>query len=868
MRCLAPAEIDRYISGVMDEVVAGGVTQHLAGCSRCREAVVRARAATAETILGPEEEGSQVTHLPVRCQKCGAQYAIPEERARGRRLTVRCMSCGGQMEVEGDDSGLSSPSLVDLKSGLTGERCWYLIEDRQRMGPYSEIDLLKRLDKGEITGETHVWRDGYKEWRKLSSLPQFKSVIDPALPVPVPRSSTDPFPPPPEATPGSPGYDPGLVANSMRRGTDPLPMISEVTPAPSTLEQVQGAQRTAIIDPVEEQPSESDVRTVLREPPDLAGDGDPHNTVLLDGEEASQNIEPTRLHRRDNGRGAASRAAFRVEERDREQEDGTELHEPGYAPEVEEAQRAALARATSDDGDPTRPRPLVERTAEIETPEAAAPLEISDEARTRLRYQPRDPREGLLDDEDEADDLAPIFDGGGLASTMEVPPEVEAPTPSLVVEPLPTSAPERDPAPAPAPAPEPAAPASDALEAGAWERRMQGQRSDNSVLFSLQHLKNLAGGKGGLAAFEREESGLVDIQALADEESAPAPVPVPLMLTPSGEESNSRVAMFFTVGMLGALLGAFGLLILLYLARPELFSALLSPGTDSAKATQPTPTAATPATPVPEPAPSPAVSPADAATQPPDQGIMDQAPAPVDPQASAPDPAPAEEPASTASAPAARPRPAASAPRGSPRSAASAPRPARDPAPAPAREVAPAPASRPAPGRVENAPSRTAAMDPFAESKPAAPKRAPAPRKKTTDQELDDLINAATTGDLPPPRKKKAAPRPRKRRPRPAAAKPRPSGLPERLTRSQVSAGMKRASGAVARCRTVHDRVGLVTISVTISGATGRIGKGSALGPLGSSPVGACVLKAVKRSATFPQFSGPAMTIKYPFILR
>ena len=807
MRCLAPAEIDRYISGVMDEVVAGGVTQHLASCRRCREAVARARASTAETFLGggEEREGSQVTHLPVRCQRCGAQYAIPEERARGRRLTVRCMSCGGQMAVEGDDSGLSSPSLasISVASGDTGERCWFLIEDRQRMGPYAELDLLRRLDKGLIDGETHVWRDGYKEWRKLSSLPQFKAVL--ADPQPVPRSSTDPFPPPPDAVP--PGYDPGRVANSMldretateepgldpegwRGSTDQLPMISSVAPAP--VDESQSTLRTAIIDPVEEQ-SESGVKTVMRPPPGQSESG--VKTVLLEGEEG------------------------------------------------QEALRAGMP--TRDDGETTRPRPRVERTEQIHESEISCESPISDDARTRLHYQQKDPREGLLDEEEgAADELAPIFDGGGLESTMEAPPVRERTAQIVMPAPQPTKLTE-----------------DDALQAGAWDRRMQGERHDNSVLFSLQHLKKLAGPDGSIPGFPREESGLVDIQAMPVD--APAPAPAPLIISTS-EDGSNKVAMFFTVGMLGALLGAFALLGLLHLARPELFSALLNPAAAERGSRDPAPAEILASTNKPNtPAPTPTSAPAPAAKQAQiDAGTPDAATsadsAPTQPE----QPAAAVQP-SLPIAPAALARPAPRPPR-----VATAPRPsATMPPEDPPVAVAADPAPRPAPAAT---PSRTAAMDPFAgtEKAPAKPK----PQKQSSDQELDDLIDAATRGDLPPPRKRKAAPARPKPRPRaapaPAPAPRKRSSLPELLTRSQVAAGMKRSNPAVTRCRTKHDRVGLVTVSVTISGATGRIGKGKALGPLGSSPVGACVLRAVKASATFPQFSGPAMTIKYPFILR
>jgi len=837
----------------MDEMVANGVTQHLSGCRRCRDAVSKARRALADTrlVTTDEREGSQVTHLPVRCQRCGAQYAIPEERARGRRLTVRCMSCGGQMEIEGDKSGLlsglhSSPSLV---TGETGERCWYVVEDRERKGPYSELDLCKMIERGKVGHDTHVWREGYDQWRPLETLPQFQAMF--GEPVQVKRASTDPFPPPPRGPEelSGPGYDPARVAGSMladedpddgldddthadaptppggfQTSTDQLPLISNVAPGPVAA----GANpaRTAIIDPVAgggADSSESEIRTVMLPPAD-------------EQDEVSESALKTALHSPGQAPYAPPRAPFRL---DSESNVSTELHDPGYTSEEVQAQAAALAHPTLEEGDPTHRAGLVERTAEIEMLGGDEPEPLSDEARTRLHYAPRDPRDGLLDDEPgEADELAGLFDGGRQEPSSR-------PQRTEIVEPEPPA-----PEPSPAPAPEPAAetPTSQALESGAWDRRMAGQRNDNSVLFSLQHLKNLAGGP---VAMPREESGLVDIEAIPGD-NAPAPAPPPLII-PVAPQPGNRMAMVLTVGMLGVLLGACALLGLLYMARPELFSALLSPGQQQSAAT----TAAAPA-PGPAPAPRPAPGPAPAPVATPDAGatVADAAPVPADAAGVAAEPPPQPGAATP-------PRPASPGARPAP----SRPKPASKTAVA-SPQAAPRPTPAPKPAAEAKAPDPNEDLDPFATGEKPAP--VPKPRSKptedATDKELDDLINAATTGDLPPARK----PRPRrKKRPRPAPA-PRAdrSGLPKSLARHQVAAGMKRANPAVVACRERHNQVGLVTVSVTISGATGRVVKGRSLGPLGSTPVGKCVLKAVKGGARFGRFSGPNMTIKYPFILR
>ena len=124
------------------------------------------------------------------------------------------------------------------------------------------------------------------------------------------------------------------------------------------------------------------------------------------------------------------------------------------------------------------------------------------------------------------------------------------------------------------------------------------------------------------------------------------------------------------------------------------------------------------------------------------------------------------------------------------------------------------------------------------------------------DAELEALITAAEKGRTAPTKKAPAA------RPPPKAP-----AAPKGLTRTQVSRGMRRANPSMRICRRRFQTVGVVTIRATISN-DGKIGKATVVGPFAGQPVGECVRAAVRASCRFPVFSGPSVTVKYPFVLR
>jgi predicted Zn finger-like uncharacterized protein len=388
-------------------------------------------------------------------------------------------------------------------------------------------------------------------------------------------------------------------------------------------------------------------------------------------------------------------------------------------------------------------------------------------------------------------------------------------------------------------------PPSPRIEEGDWERHMKGERRENSVLFSLSHLQKLSAQP---SVEKKGDTGLFQIKPIVG-----APATALLLPQDPVEEKRSGLGMVLGVAFIGVILGAGVLAGILYLVQPDLVRAIITGqevvvearerGGPSAR--QPLLASAKGAKQIERAATQPlAPAPGKADAGPPvDQGapaIADAAPSALD-QGGVVDTA--------------RDRPALS--------------------------KTTTPRRKKKRRRRRRRSSDIEVVDPDADSEvdklekdlevpdadgpgtesPDTPAPTPAPTPtppgKKPKGELDDLIDAATDKVKTPPKKAPVE-----------AAKPAESDLPKALTRNQVSAGMRRAAGRVKACYRMFKEAGTIMVKATINGQTGKVSKSSIVGAFSGTPTGDCVSSAVRLNAFFPRFSGPALTLKYPYMLR
>ena len=380
-------------------------------------------------------------------------------------------------------------------------------------------------------------------------------------------------------------------------------------------------------------------------------------------------------------------------------------------------------------------------------------------------------------------------------------------------------------------------PGGAAMGAGAAPQRMTGQRNENSVLFSLSNLQQLASRGGGSpspsAASEPapapqpspqaagEGSGLIDIRALAKSttpgtKAAPSQAVDDLLAIGTGaggaalngpllgpaplEASGGNRWLWIGGAGLALLLFAGALGIGMMLGGPD--DTLEITGADPAQTEGAVASNDTPAV---------AAGPAG------DPGARAVPPSNPSPEAAAIEP----------------PAPAL---------------------PEPGSETEPATAAAEPPPKKRSTSSsakrkRTASTD----SRSAAPAPAPAPKKRGGN--LDALMDEVVGGSSPSKPKAK----------RTSSSSSSNSNLPETPSRGDVKTALQGVSGSVKTCK--KSSGGTATVNVTFSGKTGRAtGAKVTSGPFKGTPVGKCVESAVKR-ARVPRFQQSVFKVTFPYRL-
>ena len=134
-----------------------------------------------------------------------------------------------------------------------------------------------------------------------------------------------------------------------------------------------------------------------------------------------------------------------------------------------------------------------------------------------------------------------------------------------------------------------------------------------------------------------------------------------------------------------------------------------------------------------------------------------------------------------------------------------------------------------------------------------AAKPAPAPKTRSGNN-LDALMDEVV-GGAPSSAPKQTA----------KSSSPSDSSLPDAPSRDDVKTALQGVSGAVKGCR--KDAGGTAAVNVVFSGKTGRVSSAKvASGPFEGTPVGSCIATAVKR-ARVPRFKQSSFKVTFPYRL-
>ena len=133
--------------------------------------------------------------MKIKCDSCGAKYQIADEKVKHKVFKIRCKRCENVIVVH-SDQGEDDPTMavsaineqaVEEDAEATKQvqhdhdrarrdrehvenddaGIWYLIVNRERVGPLTPEDVAGYLGRGEIDRDAFIWRDGMGDWSKL-----------------------------------------------------------------------------------------------------------------------------------------------------------------------------------------------------------------------------------------------------------------------------------------------------------------------------------------------------------------------------------------------------------------------------------------------------------------------------------------------------------------------------------------------------------------------------------------------------------------------------------------------------------------------------------------------------------------------------
>jgi predicted Zn finger-like uncharacterized protein len=107
--------------------------------------------------------------MKIVCDSCGTKYSISDDKVRGKVFKIRCKKCSHIIVVRGTNDAAAAPAAA-------AEGGWHLVVDGEQVGPLPETDIRGKLERNEINGDTYVWKEGFADWIKLSTVPEFSDL--------------------------------------------------------------------------------------------------------------------------------------------------------------------------------------------------------------------------------------------------------------------------------------------------------------------------------------------------------------------------------------------------------------------------------------------------------------------------------------------------------------------------------------------------------------------------------------------------------------------------------------------------------------------------------------------------------------------
>ncbi|MBI5481336.1 MAG: zinc-ribbon domain-containing protein [Deltaproteobacteria bacterium] len=172
--------------------------------------------------------------MKIICDNCATKYSIADEKVRGKVFKIRCKKCSHIIVVRGQEKVEEAPPQEDAAKGFdqketrvfdysgfdAGEAggpapgaapagevpVWHVVIDREQVGPMTVSEVKERFARGEVDAESYAWREGFEDWIRLASIPDFADLFAGTAAAPNPFAAA--------AAPAFPDMEAGVFGSS------------------------------------------------------------------------------------------------------------------------------------------------------------------------------------------------------------------------------------------------------------------------------------------------------------------------------------------------------------------------------------------------------------------------------------------------------------------------------------------------------------------------------------------------------------------------------------------------------------------------------------------------------------------------------
>ncbi len=144
--------------------------------------------------------------MNVTCDKCGKRYVISDDKVAGKTsVKIRCKQCQNLISVAVSAPVAAPPQVKEVKPAAAAQKQsggvvpqqrspweeestramppldttaqWFAMLGGKQQGPFDLAELQRRVEAGEVTLRTYIWKAGMADWKRSADVPEVSPIF-------------------------------------------------------------------------------------------------------------------------------------------------------------------------------------------------------------------------------------------------------------------------------------------------------------------------------------------------------------------------------------------------------------------------------------------------------------------------------------------------------------------------------------------------------------------------------------------------------------------------------------------------------------------------------------------------------------------